>query len=55
MARGTLACRVPIPEDDRALTVWVRTARIQPLLWMLPGLLGLLLARRARTRVPRGA
>ena len=55
MARGTLAFRVPIPEDDRALTVWVRTARIQPLLWMLPGLLGLLLARRARTRVPRGA
>lgn len=45
MARGTLACQVPIPEAPRALTPWARTAGLQPWLWMLPGLLGALLLR----------
>jgi apolipoprotein N-acyltransferase len=50
MARGTLACRVPIPEAPRALTPWVRTAGLQPWLWLLPGLLGALALRRPSRR-----
>ncbi len=52
MARGTLVCRIPIPEAPRALTPWVRTAGLQPWLWLLPGLLGALAVRRRSRLAP---